>query len=84
MTANVFKTRVTNGILGNFSFDRNGDTTAGAVTIYQIAGGKPTVFTVIITPPASLLLIARGPLHTHRVIARVDVERRRGHVLRGV
>jgi branched-chain amino acid transport system substrate-binding protein len=54
VTANVFKTRVTNGILGNFSFDRNGDTTAGAITIYQIAGGKPTVFRVI-TPPASLL-----------------------------
>jgi branched-chain amino acid transport system substrate-binding protein len=54
VTANVLKTHVANGILGSFSFDRNGDTTAGAVTIYRIVGGKPTIFTVI-TPPPSLL-----------------------------
>jgi branched-chain amino acid transport system substrate-binding protein len=54
VTSNVFKTRVTNGIIGSFSFDRNGDTTAGAITIYRIVGGKPTVFAVI-TPSPSLL-----------------------------
>jgi branched-chain amino acid transport system substrate-binding protein len=54
VTSNVFKTRVTNGILGSFSFDRNGDTTAGAITIYRIVGGKPTVFAVI-TPSPSLV-----------------------------
>jgi branched-chain amino acid transport system substrate-binding protein len=54
VTSNVFKTKVMNGILGSFSFDRNGDTTAGAVTIYRVVGGKPTVFTVI-TPPPSLV-----------------------------
>jgi DNA-binding SARP family transcriptional activator/ABC-type branched-subunit amino acid transport system substrate-binding protein/streptogramin lyase len=58
VTAQVFKTRVSNGILGSFSFDRNGDTTAGAVTIYRIVHGKPTVMTVI-TPPRSLLMPAR-------------------------
>jgi branched-chain amino acid transport system substrate-binding protein len=54
VTRELFKTKVTNGILGSFSFDRNGDTTAGAVTIYRIVDGKPTVFSVI-TPPPSLV-----------------------------
>jgi len=54
VTSNLFRTRVSNGILGSFSFDRNGDTTAGAVTIYRIVRGKPTVFRVI-TPPPSLV-----------------------------
>jgi DNA-binding SARP family transcriptional activator/ABC-type branched-subunit amino acid transport system substrate-binding protein/streptogramin lyase len=54
VTAQVFKTRVSSGILGSFSFDRNGDTTAGAVTIYRIVHGLPTVMTVI-TPSRSLL-----------------------------
>jgi YVTN family beta-propeller protein len=54
VTSNLFKTKVSNGILGSFSFNRNGDTTAGAVTIYRIVGGKPVVFRVI-TPPASLV-----------------------------
>ena len=54
VTAQVFKTRVSNGILGSFSFDRNGDTTAGAVTIYRIVHGTPMVMTVI-TPSHSLL-----------------------------
>jgi branched-chain amino acid transport system substrate-binding protein len=51
VTSNVFKTKVTKGILGSFSFDRNGDTTAGAVTIYRIVGGKQTVFAVITPRP---------------------------------
>jgi DNA-binding SARP family transcriptional activator/ABC-type branched-subunit amino acid transport system substrate-binding protein/streptogramin lyase len=54
VTAELFKTKVTNGILGSFSFDRNGDTTAGAVTIYRIVRGKPTIFSVI-TPSPSLV-----------------------------
>jgi ABC-type branched-subunit amino acid transport system substrate-binding protein len=52
--AEVFNERVSNGILGSFSFDRNGDTTAGAVTIYRIVRGSPTVFEVI-TPSPSLV-----------------------------
>jgi class 3 adenylate cyclase/ABC-type branched-subunit amino acid transport system substrate-binding protein/streptogramin lyase len=50
----LFKTKVSNGILGSFSFNRNGDTTAGAVTIYRIVGGSPRVLEVI-TPPLSLV-----------------------------
>jgi hypothetical protein len=45
---------VRNGILASFSFDRNGDTTAGAVTIFKIVNGKPVVYRVI-TPPPSLV-----------------------------
>ncbi len=58
VTAKVFKTKVSNGILGSFSFDRDGDTTAGAVTIYRIVHGRPTVMTVI-APPSSLLRLGR-------------------------
>ena len=51
VTAELFKTKVTDGILGTFSFDRNGDTTAGAVTIYRIVRGKPTIFRVFTPSP---------------------------------
>lgn len=54
VTSNLFKTKVSDGILGSFSFDRNGDTTAGAVTIYRIVRGSPQV-TRVITPPSSLV-----------------------------
>jgi branched-chain amino acid transport system substrate-binding protein len=54
VTANLLDTHVRNGILGTFSFDRNGDTTAGAVTIFKIVNGKPVVYRVI-TPPPSLV-----------------------------
>jgi branched-chain amino acid transport system substrate-binding protein len=54
VTARLFETKVADGILGSFSFDRNGDTTAAAVTIYRIEEGKPKVFTVI-TPSPSLV-----------------------------
>jgi branched-chain amino acid transport system substrate-binding protein len=54
VTKQLFKTKVSNGILGSFSFDRNGDTTAGAVTIYRIVGGSPRLIGVI-TPSRSLL-----------------------------
>jgi branched-chain amino acid transport system substrate-binding protein len=54
VTANVLGANIRNGILGNVSFDRNGDTTAGAVTIYRVVGGLPRVFAVI-TPPPSLV-----------------------------
>jgi ABC-type branched-subunit amino acid transport system substrate-binding protein len=29
VTTNLFRTRVSNGMLGSFEFDENGDTTAG-------------------------------------------------------
>jgi ABC-type branched-subunit amino acid transport system substrate-binding protein len=50
----LFKTKVEDGILGSFSIDKNGDTTAGAVTIYRIVRGRPQVFRVI-TPSPSLV-----------------------------
>ena len=50
----LFKTRVENGILGTFSFDRNGDTTAGSTTIFRVENGKEKVFAVI-TPRPSLV-----------------------------
>jgi branched-chain amino acid transport system substrate-binding protein len=51
VTSNLLHSRITNGLLGSFSFDRNGDTTAGAVTIYRIVNGKPVVFKVLTPPP---------------------------------
>jgi branched-chain amino acid transport system substrate-binding protein len=50
----LFQVRVTNGILGSFSFDHNGDTTARAVTIYRITNCAPTILKKI-TPPVALL-----------------------------
>jgi DNA-binding SARP family transcriptional activator/ABC-type branched-subunit amino acid transport system substrate-binding protein/DNA-binding beta-propeller fold protein YncE len=47
----LFKTRITNGILGSFAFDRNGDTTADAITIYRIDKGAPRIYAVITPPP---------------------------------
>jgi branched-chain amino acid transport system substrate-binding protein len=52
--AELFKTKVSNGILGSFAIDPNGDTTAAAVTIYKVVHAKPTVYKVI-TPPRSLV-----------------------------
>ena len=54
VTRNLFRTRVRNGILGDFEIDENGDTTAGGVTMYRIENGKPRVVDVI-TPPPSLV-----------------------------
>jgi branched-chain amino acid transport system substrate-binding protein len=54
VTKQLFMTSVKNGILGTFSIDRSGDTTAGAITIYRIVRGKPTVLSVI-TPPRRLV-----------------------------
>jgi branched-chain amino acid transport system substrate-binding protein len=57
VAANLLKTKVSNGILGSFSINKNGDTTANPVTIYMIKGGKQTTYTVI-TPPTTLVKIA--------------------------
>jgi ABC-type branched-subunit amino acid transport system substrate-binding protein len=54
VTANLFKTNVSNGILGSFSINANGDTTSNPVTVYKIVGGKSTTFKVI-TPPTSVV-----------------------------
>ena len=57
VTKNLIKTKVTNGILGNFAINPNGDTNSNPVTIYQIKGGKQQTFKVI-TPPTSLVKVA--------------------------
>ena len=55
---NLLHTKVTNGILGNFSINANGDTTSNPVTQYKLLkGGKTTPFKTI-TPPASLVKVA--------------------------
>jgi hypothetical protein len=46
--------RVSNGILGTFHFDSNGDTTAGAVSIYRVNGGRLET-NAVMTPPTALL-----------------------------
>jgi branched-chain amino acid transport system substrate-binding protein len=50
----VFKTKVHNGILGSFSFDENGDTTAGSVTVYRVVDGKRKLVGLI-TPSTRLV-----------------------------
>jgi len=54
VTDQLLKTKVTNGILGNFTINANGDTSANPVTMYLIKGGKQTTYKTI-TPPQSLV-----------------------------
>jgi len=54
---NLLNTKVSNGIIGSFSIDKNGDVTANAVTIYLVKGGKSTFYRVIV-PPAKLVKTA--------------------------
>jgi branched-chain amino acid transport system substrate-binding protein len=60
----LFRTRIENGLLGSFGFDRNGDTTERAVTIMQVRrGGKSTTVgsveggavVRVVRPPARLV-----------------------------
>jgi len=57
VTAQVFNINVKNSILGNVSFNKNGDVTANPVTIYQVKNGKSTTFKVIV-PPKTLVKAA--------------------------
>jgi branched-chain amino acid transport system substrate-binding protein len=57
VTKELFNTKVTDGILGTFEINENGDTNANPVTIYQIKGGKQTTHKVI-TPPTALVKTA--------------------------
>jgi branched-chain amino acid transport system substrate-binding protein len=57
VAANLFKTDVKDGILGSFKIDKNGDTNANPVTIYEIKGGKQKTLKVI-TPPTNLVKAA--------------------------
>jgi branched-chain amino acid transport system substrate-binding protein len=53
----LFKVNLKNSILGNVSFNANGDVTSNPVTIYQVKGGKSTTLKVIV-PPKSLVKAA--------------------------
>jgi branched-chain amino acid transport system substrate-binding protein len=50
----LLQTKVTDGIIGSFQINANGDTNSNPVTIYVIKGGKQTTYKVI-TPPADLV-----------------------------
>jgi branched-chain amino acid transport system substrate-binding protein len=51
---NLFDARVEGGYVGDFEFDRYGDTTLNTVGVYRIEDGD-LVFETAITPPAELL-----------------------------
>jgi branched-chain amino acid transport system substrate-binding protein len=57
VTGNLFKTRVSNGILGSFWITPTGESTLNAVAVYQISGGKVTTFGTVVVPDA---LVAAG------------------------
>ena len=57
VTSQVFKLNLQNSILGNLSFNKNGDVTANPVTIYMVKNGKSTTYKVIV-PPNSLVKAA--------------------------
>jgi branched-chain amino acid transport system substrate-binding protein len=57
VTQQIFKTNLTNSILGNISFNSQGDVKGGPVAIYRIKAGKSTDYTVI-NPPESLVKAA--------------------------
>jgi branched-chain amino acid transport system substrate-binding protein len=54
VTEQLLKTKVTDGILGSFTINANGDTNSNPVTIYQIKGGEQTTYKTI-TPPQDLV-----------------------------
>jgi branched-chain amino acid transport system substrate-binding protein len=53
----LFKVKLAGSILGNVSFNTNGDVTSNPVTIYVVKGGKSTTYRVIV-PPKALVKIA--------------------------
>jgi len=54
VTTNLFKTSISNGILGSFLITPTGDTTLNVVAIYRITGGKATTFETVAVPDALL------------------------------
>jgi branched-chain amino acid transport system substrate-binding protein len=53
----LFKVKLKNSILGNVSFNANGDVTSNPVTIYKVKGSSAPTFKVIV-PPSSLVKAA--------------------------
>jgi branched-chain amino acid transport system substrate-binding protein len=54
VTNQLLQTNVTDGIIGSFKINSEGDTNANPVTMYLIKGGKQTTYKVI-TPPEDLV-----------------------------
>ncbi len=54
VSSQLLKVQIRHSLVGPVSFDGDGDIVSGAVTIYKIDGGKPTVAAVIV-PKSSLL-----------------------------
>ena len=52
VTKQLFKVALKGSILGNVSFNANGDVTSNPVTIYKVKGGKYPPFKVIVPPKA--------------------------------
>jgi branched-chain amino acid transport system substrate-binding protein len=55
--AHLTNLSITNGLLGNFKINKNGDTTLGTVTFYQVVNNKASgygKFVELLTPPTSL------------------------------
>jgi branched-chain amino acid transport system substrate-binding protein len=50
----LLNTKVTDGIIGTFTINENGDTSSNPVTIYLIKGGEQTTYKTI-TPPQDLV-----------------------------
>jgi ABC-type branched-subunit amino acid transport system substrate-binding protein len=51
VTRAVFATRIKNGILGTFTFDRNGDSTYNPILIYHVLHGRARLNRVVTAPP---------------------------------
>ena len=54
VAAELFNTNISDGIVGDFEIDENGDTTLGTVTFFQVKDGKAE-FVKTITPETSLV-----------------------------
>lgn len=52
VTKQLFRIKLRNSILGDVSFNQNGDVTANPVTIYRVKSGKTTTYKVIVPPTA--------------------------------
>ena len=50
----MFRARIEDGLLGDFEFDRFGDTTLNAIAVYRIEEGRLR-FTTAISDPAQRL-----------------------------
>jgi branched-chain amino acid transport system substrate-binding protein len=57
ITKQILGVHLTNSILGNVSFNANGDVASNPVTIYKVKGGKAQTLKVIV-PPKSLVKAA--------------------------